>query len=435
MDCNQVFWGTKTIYLPLQQAYKNPPSGYDPVFINYVGRHGARFQTSISSDTLLYRTLQIAFQENALTKSGIQLKRMDSLLINIEKENISLITGRGMAEQEGIGNRIAQNFKQVFQDKYGTILVSTTKKERTKQSARSFLKGLHPDTLQHIYMNFNNNDELAFYDVSPAYREFKGNGNWKQAFEMIQNKPNLKALYERVPQYFFTIPFIKKMNGEKQLLPLNGADFSKAFYDAASIIASLEEEIKMKGFTYEDLNMKSLISCEDLQLFNYVNCAEDFLLKGPGTDVDGIQVKIAAPLLLSFIASTDSFIQTKKIIANLCFGHAETIAPFAALLGIQGASEPVKTDKISEYNKSWACEKIIPLSSNIQWILYKNKNTSDYIIKLLLNEKEVTISNLKDIGTPCFYSWKSVKAYYLDKLNRIGLHPNDDIHQFLLKVQ
>src|SRR5208283_1001284 len=82
-DSTSMGWGTKTTYTPLQLVYSPPPAGYEPVFINYVGRHGARFQTSITTDSLLYQTLSIAARENGLTPAGVNLKRMDSLLMDL----------------------------------------------------------------------------------------------------------------------------------------------------------------------------------------------------------------------------------------------------------------------------------------------------------------------------------------------------------------
>ena len=57
-DCKDLPWGTKTTYHFMNQVHSNPPAGYEAVFLNYMGRHGARFQTSITSDSLLFLTLQ-----------------------------------------------------------------------------------------------------------------------------------------------------------------------------------------------------------------------------------------------------------------------------------------------------------------------------------------------------------------------------------------
>lgn len=441
-DEPRICWGTKTLYIPLQQKYTPAPTGYDPVFFNYVGRHGARFQTNLTNDSLLLVTLNLAANEHALTLAGIKLKRMDSLLINLEKDRISLISERGKMEQEAIGNRMAQQLYPIFANRNGSVQISTTKKERTRQSARAFLDGLDLDTSQHILSNYNNTDELAFYDVSPAYKNFKESGNWKKAFGHIQNLPETKELYDKIPGYFFITPFISKMNGAsdtpsdkaKNSIPLDKKSFSIAVYDACAIIPSLDYEILNRGYRPEDLDMKSLFSGDDLQKFNFIGSAEDFLIKGPGTNAEGIQVRIAAPLLVSFLLTTEDYISNQKVIANLRFGHAETIAPFAALLGIKGASEFVSSDQIQDFQKSWDCSAIIPLSANIQWVLYKNNNTGNFLIKFLLNEKEVTIRELNDSGTPYYYKWSDVKDFYIRKLEKMNVHLSDNMHDYLINV-
>ncbi len=442
-DLANITWGTKTVYKPLQTKYSTPPAGYKPVFINYTGRHGARFQTGITSDSILYSTLKKADKENGLSRAGRKLMRMDSLLMNIEKSDISYISDRGKEEQEALGKRMAANFSNVFSVKNCSIKISTTRKERTRQSAKAFLKGLNADTTLLMVKNFNDNDELAFYDISPTYKTFKDNGNWKRIFSAISNSTKAKATYKNITQTFFTASYYLKLKQQK--LSGNEANDDTSWYDdkniateffeAASIVASLDLEISNKGYKPEEMDFTSLVSGDDLQYMSYINSAEDFLVKGPGTDAEGIQVRIAVPLLISFIKATEDYISKGKVIANLNFGHAETIAPFAALLGIRGASEAISAYNIVDYNKTWKCEEIIPLSANIQWVVYHNESSHDYIVKFLLNEKEVRINQLNDCGTPFYYKWNDLRDYYLHKINKMNVNLNDDIHEFLLNVK
>ena len=53
----------------------------------------------------------------------------------------------------------------------------------------------------------------------------------------------------------------------------------------------------------------------------------------------------------------------------------------------------------------------------------------------MLNEKEVSINGLKDVGTPYYYSWESVRDFYNGKLDKVNLHFKDDIHAFLLRLK
>lgn len=437
-----ISWGTKTLYHSLQNELAPPPEGYKPVFINYVGRHGARHLTNLTADSLLYLVLDCAGKKNSLTPNGIRLRKMDSLLLIIESGNVSNISERGRGEQEALGIRMAQHFGSVFEDEQGVIKISTTGKERTKQSARAFLKGLNLDTTHLILFNFNDNDNLAFYDISPYYKLFKESGSWKTCYALIQNSEKAKTLYNDLPTHFLKMPFLGKLysdsihfHSEKREIYYNSKTFTDGVYDACSIVASLDKEIINAGHRVSELDFASLISDEDIKELDYINSAEEFLIKGPGVDENGIQVKIAAPLLLSFLNSTDEYISTKKVIANLRFAHAETIAPFAALLGITGASEPISPDRMAEYNKVWKCENIIPLSSNIQWILYKNNSTGGFLIKILLNENEVKINGLKDSGTAFFYKWSDLKDFYYQKLEQMKIQKDDNMHTFLMSVQ
>jgi multiple inositol-polyphosphate phosphatase / 2,3-bisphosphoglycerate 3-phosphatase len=441
-DCNDVHWGTKTIYHPLQKEYAIQPEGYQPVFINYVGRHGARHLTSANADSLLFLVLKMAESEHALTKAGEKLKQMDSVLLLVEKGNFSLISELGKEEQQSIGERMRLHFNPVFSASDGSIKITTTKKERTKQSAKAFLTGLNPIAAHTLTTDYNDNDNLAFYDVAPAYKLFKESGNWKSSFERIENTPEAKQLAEELPKQFLTGSFINKLNSkviqfssEARNMTYTAKSFITGYYDACSIVASLVKEIAKAGYKLDELNFGSLVSCSVLQELDYINSAEEFLLKGPGIDANGIQVRIAVPLLISFLNSVDEFAASKKVIADLRFAHAETIAPFAALLGLEGASEPISAGDILNYNKVWKCENIIPLSSNIQWILYQNKTKEDFLVKFLLNEKEVAINGLKNSGTRYFYKWTDIKRFYYSKLESLHIHPGDNMHDYLLNVQ
>jgi len=135
-------------------------------------------------------------------------------------------------------------------------------------------------------------------------------------------------------------------------------------------------------------------------------------------------------LLVDFINIIDSIIDgTKKADAKLRFTHAEAISPFATLLGIPQASVPAGSVYI--YDKTWNASGIIPMSANIQWILYSNEK--GYLIKMLLNEKEVTFP----VSTKYYpyYNWQQVKSFYVKKLSWLNVDLKDNMHQYLLQVK
>jgi hypothetical protein len=130
---------------------------------------------------------------------------------------------------------------------------------------------------------------------------------------------------------------------------------------------------------------------------------------GTALNIEGIQTKVAAPLLINILKTADSVVNGKRLDAYLKFGHAETVTPLATLLEIDGANKSAKS--IVEFDSYWSAEHISPMAANIQLVLYKNKDTSEpALIKVLLNENEVRIP----VETKVFpyYVWSDVKKYY-----------------------
>ena len=134
------YLGTKTLYRPQQPTHTPPPPGYLPVFINYVGRHGARFLTGEGADAAILKILSMAAKEDALTAMGHRLKDSMTIFIAMEKNNYGNITAKGMQEQAGIGERMRKEYPSVFRGNGLTIV--TTEAVRTRQSEAAFLKGL-----------------------------------------------------------------------------------------------------------------------------------------------------------------------------------------------------------------------------------------------------------------------------------------------------
>ncbi|MEI9959097.1 MAG: hypothetical protein WDM90_22915 [Ferruginibacter sp.] len=62
------------MYLPQQQKYASIPKGYQPVFINHVGRHGSRHLTKDVNTSFIYQLLMQADSANGLSATGKSLK-------------------------------------------------------------------------------------------------------------------------------------------------------------------------------------------------------------------------------------------------------------------------------------------------------------------------------------------------------------------------
>jgi hypothetical protein len=395
--------GTKTPYPAPAQQYTPPPDGFTPAFVNYVGRHGARFFTKAGSDVEALDVLIKAQKSNALTSQGKQILAMTQRFISIQKNNYENITGLGKEEQLNIGKRLLYNYPTAFTGK--GLEIFATHKVRTQQSATAFLDsftGYTGKKQSHIIPD-SLDTNLRFYDLSPTYQAYKKSTAVSKPVDSLHNDPKTVQIAKAVFNRIF-----------KPTFHSDAVTFVIGLYDMYCGQFSILAEMKQHAYAPKTIDFNIAFTPQQLQWFDFINGAEDFLEKGAARDTLGIQATVAAPLLIDFINTTGAFIDhTKQVDAILRFTHAEAISPFATLLGIPQASVPSAT--IYQYNQHWSAESIIPLSANIQWIVYSNG--SEYLLKVLLNEKETRLP-IPTLQYP-YYKWEDVKQYYLKKLKSL----------------
>ncbi len=409
-SCPQNFLGSKTLYAARQQKLTPPPAGYVPVFINHVGRHGARHLTSDVNTSYLYKLLQKADSLKALTAKGLLLKEKLLMLEKIEKNNFKSISSAGKEEQKGLALRMVQNYGAVFSEAKPVIQIAYTKEVRTLQSSDAFLTAMQTVINTAAVSKKINDTTLRFYDLSPAYTKFKNSGNWILGVDKLKASVLYGRLAEEICNPLFTPAFLKTLDEKEE------DKITSDLYGFLTISYSLQKEAEEMSLSTKDISLHDFFTCSQLAVLAGIDNAEDFLVKGPGTDSSGIQVRIAAPLLADFIKTTDTFIQSNTVNAQLRFSHAETVAPFAALMEIAGASEPEPADKL---HAAWKAENVVPLSANIQWVLYKNAKRNGWLIKFLLNEKEERINGLKPVHFP-YYEWATVRNFFVARLARLN---------------
>ncbi len=434
----QPYLGTKTPYpSPSKNKITPPPAGYEPVFINYTGRHGSRFMTKAGSDVEVLALLSYAKKKNALTSKGKQLKAMTERFLTIEKDNYENITLLGSAEQEAIGTRIFSTYQKAFKGQ--GIDVIMTHKVRTQQSAEAFRKGLknYPGAIHEKVIPDSADNTLRFYDIAPAYRDFKKSTPLVKRMDSLSADARAFTTAKNVCSKLFSPDFVQTLlkegvviNAGKKNSKINAISFTDNLYDLYTISFSMPLEMKQKGYAKSDIDFSIAFDEKDLRWLDLVNGASDFYEKGAGLDTLGLQIRIAVPLLADYLNSTqDIIINKRKADGVFRFTHAEAISPLATLLGIREASVPDAS--VFSYHKNWKASSIIPLSANIAWIVYSNGK--DQLVKVLLNEKEVRLP-ITTHQYP-FYRWEDIRNYYLKKISALHTDPQADMQQYLLNVK
>ena len=420
------YLGTKTPYVAPAGGYTPVPAGYRPLFVNYAGRHGARFLTKAGSDSGALKVLELSAAERGLTPLGQRIRAAVKRLCLIEKGRYENITLLGAAEQRAIGQRMLGRYPGVFRGR--GLDVAVTFKVRTRQSADAFIGGLTGYRgVTHFSRAADSLDAvLRFYDLSPAYLKYKKSGMVRNGMDSVDRDPRTAAVAAAVNERLFTAGFLVRRTAAESLA------FSDDLYDLYSVQYSLPGEIRQRGWVLDSVDVSAAFSREDLVWEDFRSGAQDFLEKGPGRDPLGIQVKVAAPLLGDFIRTTDEAVAAEGKTggmsgrgrdAVLRFTHAEAISPFASLLGIPEASVPAAG--IRQYHDHWQAERIIPLSANIQWIIYGNGERT--LVKILLNEREVL---LPLSGGP-YYSWKELRFYCMQRMKAAQAGLEEDMVAYL----
>ena len=415
------YLGTKSIYHPLQAKHTPPPQGFKPVFINYVGRHGARFMTKPGSDVLIIEVMKKADSQKALTSLGKQVLNAALQFESVEKDNYGNITVLGAGEQKSIAERLYKEYKLSFRQQGIDVLMTT--KVRTQQSASAFLQGIPAAANESIHsgiMADATDTLLRFYDLSPAYDVYKNSASLLQHTDSLRNDKQTVEVVNNVCGRLFTLPFLQSLAGGKidagdgsgKPIRLSAEHFTEALYDVYSIHFSASKEMQPTEARQQADDFDKAFTKTDLRWLSLLNEADDFYAKGPSEDTLGIQITIAAPLLQNLISTTDSIINGSKTSdAIFRFTHAEAISPLATLLGIPQASHT--SESVFRFQNHWMASEIIPLSANIQWIVYANGK--QFLVKVLLNESEVALP-IATASLP-YYEWQTFKSYYLQKLS------------------
>ncbi|WP_340398228.1 histidine-type phosphatase [Paenibacillus sp. FSL H8-0079] len=420
MNDEQGYRGTKTPYPFKETSYTEVPDGYEPVFINFVGRHGSRHLSSSKYDKTLFELLDIAAKDGQITNLGKELMKEIGKLMVVEKDHYGLLSTTGGEELKGIGARVGQNFKELFtSDK--KVIAQATFKDRTPQSRDQFIDGLKEslgdnkvDILASAFEE-EKDPYLRPYDLATKYNEYAEDGEWVKLYEEYVTQSTGTRYAKEMLLQFFSEDFYQRLNaGEFELKDEKGKVKLSNPTEAASNLYELyiiSSNIKGEG----DFEFGRYFTANQLKWYESIDNINDFYEKGPSLTSTDLPQNIIAPLVKELIVSTDQSIQQKDTAGIFRFAHAETIIPLSSFLDISGAN--VSIDKPQDVTQNWNGSVISPMGANIQWILYSNGK--DVLVKMLRNEEEIAFPI--ETKTYPYYKWDDVKAYYQNKLQKVGV--------------
>ena len=380
-DCQ----GSLKPYTAPEKEYAYPDS-LAPVFINHVGRHGSRFPASATHCKQFLEALQNAEEQGTLTNRGAELLELIAEVMEVADGQWGALDDLGVEEQRGIAARMYSRYPTLFKEKRVEAISSYS--PRCVMSMYSFT---------HQLTRMNNTIELTTasgrgksilmrpFDVEMSYKDFIDLGQWKEPYQQQVDRVVPTSALARVLgenfDYGDTDP--------KELAIVE-------YYVIAGMSAMQVQCDASRYFTNEEYN--ALWSCFNLRQY----------LQRTSSTLSSVPADIASPLLCDIIESTDSVVARKGntlVSAKLRFGHAETLMPLLSLMRLNGCY--YKTNYFDTVAKNWQDFNVVPMSANLQLILFKNAKGNFYF-RIDRNEQPVAfIPGSTEIYVP----WEKAREY------------------------
>ena len=380
-DCQ----GSLKPYTAPEKEYAYPDS-LAPVFINHVGRHGSRFPASATHCKQFREALENAESQGTLTNRGAELLELLEEVMEVADGQWGALDDLGVEEQRGIAARMYSRYPSLFKEKRVEAISSYS--PRCVMSMYSFT---------HQLTRMNNTIELTTasgrgksilmrpFDVEMSYKDFIDLGQWKEPYQQRVDRVVPTSALARVLGENFDYGDIDP----KELAIVE-------YYVIAGMSAMQVQCDASRYFTNEEYN--ALWSCFNLRQY----------LQRTSSTLSSVPADIASPLLCDIIESTDSVVARKGntlVSAKLRFGHAETLMPLLSLMRLNGCY--YKTNYFDTVAKNWQDFNVVPMSANLQLILFKNAKGNFYL-RIDRNEQPVAfIPGSTEIYVP----WEKAREY------------------------
>ncbi|MBF4618402.1 histidine-type phosphatase [Clavibacter sp. VKM Ac-2873] len=403
-SADRTYYSSKTPYAPQGTAadLAPAPAGFAPVYTESVARHGSRALSSFKYDSLTTQVWEQARSEGALTSLGQTLgPEVQKLTAANTKLGYGNLTGQGADQHRGIGARVVQRLPSLFAGidaGSDTVALESSGEARATASGKAFAEGLKradPLLASHLPKDIAKDPDTLYFHKSAAnadYQAYEDGPAVTAAVDAIYAQPRSHEAARRLLERIYTPAFVDRLaagqyhfvdGGDGKTTVDDELDAAMMLYNLYIIAPDMAEEVTVdfdRYFAGDDA---------DTEWFAYLLDAEDFYSKGPAFQGSDITYRMATPLLDDFLDSMDARLAGSSTAATFRFAHAETIIPFAALIGLPGSTQPVTPEAPYAYaTNAWRGETVTPMAANVQWDVYRDASGRG-IVRMLYDEKAI----------------------------------------------
>lgn len=382
---------------PTQGDLTPAPEGEKPFYLSHYGRHGSRYLINNDEYKRPYEILKAADEAGKLTPLGKDVLKRVKLIYDEAYKRLGELTPLGAIQHRQIAKRMYERFPEIFEgnaiiDAKSTIVIRcilSMENELQQLLLMNPRLNIRHDASEHDmwYMNFTDKeltDKRSNFETQRAYMEF------------VDKHRN----YERAMGALFNDAEYMEKNVDAWRL-------NNYLFKLASNLQSTE--------LHKRITLYDIFTDEEIYSNWQIENVRWYLSYGACPLNGGQQPFTQRNLLRTIIEEADSCIRLRNPGATLRFGHETMVLPLTCLMEINefGLQE---TNMERLESKGWLNYKVFPMGANIQFVFYrKNVDDTDVLVKVLLNENEVTLP-VKSKTAP-YYKWSEVRDYYLQKLN------------------
>ena len=403
-SADRTYYSSKTPYQPQGTAadLAPAPAGFAPVYTESVARHGSRALSSFKYDSLTTQVWEQARSEGALTTLGQTLgPEVAKLTAANKKLGYGNLTGQGADQHRGIGSRVVERLPSLFAGidaGSDTVALESSGEARATASGKAFAEGLKradPLLASHLPKDIAKDPDTLYFHKSAAnadYQAYEDGPVVTAAVDAIYAQPRSHEAARRLLERIYTPAFVDRLAAGQYHFVDGGdggthvddeLDAAMMLYNLYIIAPDMTEEVSV------DFDRYFVGDDADTEWFAYLLDAEDFYSKGPAFQGSDITYKMATPLLDDFLDSMDARLAGSSTAATFRFAHAETIIPFAALIGLPGSTQPVTPEAPYTYaTNAWRGETVTPMAANVQWDVYRDAS-GRAIVRMLYDEKAI----------------------------------------------
>ncbi len=369
-----------------------PPKGYEPFYLSHYARHGSRFLINPKDYEKPLEIMREAEKNGVLTPLGKQVLGVLDSIAGMAVKRYGELTPLGARQHRGIAERMYKNYPGVFKGEAAIDARSTVVIRCILSMTSECLQ------LQSMNPKLKVKNDASYHDMNYMSYGDEQFDSMRKSDEVLAAKREYQKKH-RHPERLMNALF---NNADYVKWKIDGGKLMSYLFKLASNMQSHDTGLDLYPiFTEEE--------CYDLwSIENY----GWYLGFGPSPLTKGKMPYVEANLLKNILDTADTCIVKKDNSATLRFGHEVCVMPLACLLELGDCG--YQTNDAEKVADTWRNYKIFPMASNIQFVFFRKKGSDDILVKVMLNEHEMTLPVKSDVAP--YYHWKDVETYYRNKL-------------------